>query len=216
MVNANILTPSNVTTFYALKINSIEGFFNWLNGLPEEQKVPALKVFNDNGLLSIVYFDASMAYMDIVNVNEPKEVIRITSPLGSAALKGCHEVQNIGACETYQRRYLWVAALEIVEHDALDSSEPIKAEGKPTAAKPVTVDVWDSLPNDEREFLQSVAIDAIALLTENRTIEAVKFIDSKNLDADEKVALWSRFNSAQRSAMKKAKQPTTEELINTI
>jgi hypothetical protein len=154
--------------------------------------------------------------MDIVNVNEPKEVIRITSPLGSAALKGCHEVQNIGACETYQRRYLWVAALEIVEHDALDSSEPIKAEGKPTAAKPVTVDVWDSLPNDEREFLQSVAIDAIALLTENRTIEAVKFIDSKNLDADEKVALWSRFNSAQRSAMKKAKQPTTEELINTI
>lgn len=47
MVNANILTQSNVTTFYALKINSIEGFFNWLNGLPEEQKVPALKVFTD-------------------------------------------------------------------------------------------------------------------------------------------------------------------------
>jgi hypothetical protein len=42
--------------------------------------------------------------------------------MGSAALKGCHEVQNIGAVETYQRRYLWVAALEIVEHDALDSS----------------------------------------------------------------------------------------------
>jgi hypothetical protein len=46
--------------------------------------------------------------------------------MGSAALKGCHEVQNIGAVETYQRRYLWVAALEIVEHDALDSSEPLK------------------------------------------------------------------------------------------
>jgi hypothetical protein len=45
--------------------------------------------------------------------------------MGSAALKGCHEVQNIGAVETYQRRYLWVTALEIVEHDALDSSEGV-------------------------------------------------------------------------------------------
>ncbi len=28
----------------------------------------------------------------------------------------------MGAVETYQRRYLWVAALEIVEHDALDAT----------------------------------------------------------------------------------------------
>jgi hypothetical protein len=42
--------------------------------------------------------------------------------MGSAALKGCHEVQNIGAVETYQRRYLWVTAMEIVEHDALDAT----------------------------------------------------------------------------------------------
>ncbi len=52
--------------------------------------------------------------------------------MGSAALKGCHEVQNVGAVETYQRRYLWVAALEIVEHDAIDSSDgntgPTRAE----------------------------------------------------------------------------------------
>ncbi|MNP43870.1 ERF superfamily protein [compost metagenome] len=48
--------------------------------------------------------------------------VEFTSPMGSAALKGCHEVQNIGAVETYQRRYLYVTALEIVEHDALDST----------------------------------------------------------------------------------------------
>jgi hypothetical protein len=41
--------------------------------------------------------------------------------MGSANLKGCHEVQNIGAVETYQRRYLYVTALAIVEHDALDA-----------------------------------------------------------------------------------------------
>ena len=41
--------------------------------------------------------------------------------MGSAQLKGCHIVQNIGAVETYQRRYLYVSALAIVEHDALDA-----------------------------------------------------------------------------------------------
>jgi hypothetical protein len=56
--------------------------------------------------------------------------------MGSAQLKGCHEVQNIGAVETYQRRYLYVAAMAIVEHDALDSSEPIKEEPEKPKAKP--------------------------------------------------------------------------------
>lgn len=70
--------------------------------------------------------------MKIVNVADPSESITITSPLSSASLKGCHEVQNLGAVETYQRRYLWVAALEIVEHDAIDSGEPAEPKtGKP-------------------------------------------------------------------------------------
>jgi hypothetical protein len=94
--------------------------------------IPALKVFKEVGLTAVVSFDkdvATMQIIDIANTDVPNyPVIKITSPMGSAALKGCHEVQNIGAVETYQRRYLWVAALEIVEHDALDSSEPIKPE----------------------------------------------------------------------------------------
>jgi hypothetical protein len=60
--------------------------------------------------------------MMIVNIEKPDETIVLTSPMGSALLKGCHEVQNIGAVETYQRRYLWVAALEIIEQDALEET----------------------------------------------------------------------------------------------
>jgi len=85
--------------------------------------IPALKVFKKNGLCGIVTFEDKIAMMSIRNVEKPDEFIVISSPMGSAALKGCHEVQNIGAVETYQRRYLWVAALEIVEHDAIDGSE---------------------------------------------------------------------------------------------
>jgi hypothetical protein len=46
--------------------------------------------------------------------------------MAEANLKGTHPIQNLGAVETYQRRYLWMTALEIVEHDVLDASEPMK------------------------------------------------------------------------------------------
>jgi hypothetical protein len=47
MLNANILTQSDLNEFNKTGINSIQGFFNWINGLPESQKVPALTVFTD-------------------------------------------------------------------------------------------------------------------------------------------------------------------------
>lgn len=84
--------------------------------------IPALKVFRECGLCATISFGKEVAKLCVVNVEKPDEYIPFESPMGSAALKGCHEVQNIGAVETYQRRYLWVAALEIVEHDALDAT----------------------------------------------------------------------------------------------
>lgn len=96
--------------------------------------IPALRVFKKHGLCGTISFGlgANIAKMCVVNVEKPDEYIPFESPMGSAQLKGCHEVQNIGAVETYQRRYLWVAALEIVEHDAIDSSDgntgPTRAE----------------------------------------------------------------------------------------
>lgn len=83
--------------------------------------IPALECFAAQGLCAIVSFTDDTASMRIVAIEDGSEIV-ITSPMGSAALKGCHEVQNIGAVETYQRRYLWVAAMEIVEHDALDAT----------------------------------------------------------------------------------------------
>jgi hypothetical protein len=82
--------------------------------------LPALQVFAEFGIGATISFDRDLATMTIRNLDNPEDTITLTSPMGSAALKGCHEVQNIGAVETYQRRYLWVAALEIVEHDALE------------------------------------------------------------------------------------------------
>jgi len=98
--------------------------------------VPALRIFKEVGLTSVISFDTDFASMQIVNNDKPEERIVITSPMSEAQLKGCHPVQNLGAVETYVRRYLWVAALEIVEHDALDSAEPIKEEKLTVKAQP--------------------------------------------------------------------------------
>jgi hypothetical protein len=95
--------------------------------------IPALQVFAEFDLCAVVSFDKDLATMRVVNMVDNSEII-ITSPMGSANLKGCHEVQNIGAVETYQRRYLWVAALEIVEHDAVDASPGAEKEKAPDVA----------------------------------------------------------------------------------
>ena len=93
---------------------------------------PGMDCLREAGLVPVISFDASEATMTLYEI-EGDGAIVIKSPMSSAALKGCHDVQNLGAVQTYLRRYLWTAALEIIEHDALDSS-------KPTEEKPVDLD----------------------------------------------------------------------------
>lgn len=92
-------------------------YFDLGDFLPNVQQI-----FHELGMCSAISFTADIATLTIIDTEGGGEIV-ITSPMGSAALKGCHEVQNIGAVQLYQRRYLWVTAMEIVEHDALDASE---------------------------------------------------------------------------------------------
>jgi hypothetical protein len=102
--------------------------------------LPAIQeICNEVGLCGVITFTQDMASLTIFDTESEGSIV-FYSPMSSAALKGCHEVQNLGAVQTYLRRYLWTNAFEIVEHDALDAStrsfEPVKQEIKPTP-KPV-------------------------------------------------------------------------------
>ena len=112
--------------------------------------IPALEIFKEFGLTGIISFGKETADLRIVNNEKPEEVIVIESPMSSAALKGCHEVQNLGAVQTYIRRYLWVAALEIVEHDAIDASEGAEPKTKGSTQKPT------SKPDPAQEVINGV------------------------------------------------------------
>ena len=100
--------------------------------------LPAIqKICNDIGLCGIVSFNHEMAYLQINDVEDGTSIM-FTSPMSSAALKGCHDVQNLGAVQSYLRRYLWVNAFEIVEHDALDATTGAVEVAKKPAVTAVT------------------------------------------------------------------------------
>lgn len=166
--------------------------------------LPAVQeIFASLELCGIVSYTAELAKLTITDIEKPSEYIEITSPMGSAALKGCHEVQNIGAVETYQRRYLWVTAMEIVEHDALDA---VTGKDAPASAKSITQDEWDRLPIADQKRLQ-VLVDKVRAAYDAQGAEAgARAWSALNLDATEKVAAWNRFSSTERSAMKAANQ----------
>jgi hypothetical protein len=121
--------------------------------------IPTQEIFDEVGLCGVVSFTAELATLTITDTEDGSQIV-LTSPMGSAALKGCHEVQNIGAVETYQRRYLWVSAMEIVEHDALDATtgkeKPEKAPARGPVI-PVAKGAMDALDEKRRNFLLDTA-----------------------------------------------------------
>ena len=109
-------------------------YFELGDFLPQIQNI-----CKDVGLCGVVSFDHNMAYLQINDIEDGTSIM-FTSPMSSAALKGCHDVQNLGAVISYLRRYLWTNAFEISEHDALDSTmggvEPVKPPVKVEKDKP--------------------------------------------------------------------------------
>jgi len=72
--------------------------------------LPALEIFNEVGLTSVIRFGMDQAIMEVVNTENPSEKITFASPMSEANLKGCHPVQNLGAVQTYIHRYLWTSS----------------------------------------------------------------------------------------------------------
>lgn len=164
---------------------------------------PTQRIFAELGLCGIVSFAADKATLTITDTdaNGPcTKSIVIESPMAEANLKGCHPIQNLGATQKYLRRYLWVTAMEIVEHDELDATT---GKDVPKSAKSVTQDVRDNLSADRREILHRMAADVIAALDESDEQGFAAYTDVKiTLDADEQVAFWHFFDSKQRAKIK--------------
>jgi len=160
------------------------------------------EIFHSIGLCGVISYTKDYADLTITDVDDGT-FITISSPMVEANLKGAHAIQNLGAVETYQRRYLWMTAMEIVEHDALDSSAPIKEE---KVIITPTQGAMDNIPEDEQIYLKELAMDLIALCDKEEPKTAWVKLEAENLDAEQKIALWTLLPSKVRSSLKKAKE----------
>jgi hypothetical protein len=160
-------------------------------------------IFYKVGLCGVVSFGKELASLTITDTEDGSQIV-LTSPMAEANLKGCHPIQNLGAVETYTRRYLWVSAMEIVEHDALDSSPPVKEEKQAPIITP-TQGAMDSISEDEQNYLRELAMELIAICENEEPKTAWVKLEAENLDSEQKVALWTLLPSKVRSALKNAK-----------
>jgi hypothetical protein len=165
--------------------------------------VPALTILRDVGLCPLISYQQTSASLTLVNVDKPEERIVFESPMSEANLKGSHAVQNLGAVETYLRRYLWVTAMEIVEHDALDATL-----GKDAPKKSVHRPVEGALvPEDEKPYLNDLAeVIKAKIQVDNDTPAAVRMLQAEQLEAEQKTYLWSLLPSDVRSKIKTAER----------
>ena len=158
--------------------------------------IPAMRVLDEFGLCAFISFGKELATLRCIDLESGRE-LEITSPMSSAALKGCHEVQNLGAVQTYLRRYLWVALLEIVEHDALDATtgkEKQKFVHRPTG-DPIVTPARLSIIADVADAVKQHMADADI---------AGAYEEASGLDdEEERTALWKLLDSSTRSALKK-------------
>jgi hypothetical protein len=156
-------------------------------------------IFHRLGLCSVVSFDADYASLTITDVDDGTMIV-ITSPMVESNMKGASPIQSLGGCQTYQRRYLYLCATDLVEGDSFDASAPTKEQVIITPAQGIR----DELPIEILKYLDELAVELIAICEKDSKAAWMR-LEQENLEADQKVALWTLMPSNVRSAIKKAK-----------
>lgn len=162
--------------------------------------LPSINVIFDNlGLCSVFSISEGIATLRIFD-SESGGVVYFRSPIADAASGKAPPIQALGSMHTYLRRYLFLNALEITEHDAVDATIN---KDEPKSSKPITVDVFDKMDAKTQELIEDIAMDVRMLLQKNDLQGAIDYITLQELDADSKTAFWSRLDSKERSAINK-------------
>ena len=156
-------------------------------------------IFNQIGLCGYISFGTDLATLTITDTDGGGE-IAITSPMAEANLKGAHPIQNLGAVQSYTRRYLWMSALEVVEHDILDASKPL--EDKPAPVITPNQGAQEHVSEAEMEELRDIA-DLLKEIVVTDPAHAREVVAQANLDEPQKLALWTLLDSKTRAALKK-------------
>lgn len=87
------------------------------------------------------------------------------------------------------------------------ADEVANAIAQQNAPKSVARDAWDELSDEDKKFLQQIADETRAIGESEGWLAAFEHLKAQQLDPDERVAVWSRFDSKERAAMEPHKRP---------
>jgi hypothetical protein len=89
--------------------------------------MPAIiDIFDSLRLYSKISFTNDTALLTIINSEKPDEKEEYMSPMVNGyEIKGSNPMQAMGGMQTYQRRYLYMAALDITENDVFEAKSGI-------------------------------------------------------------------------------------------
>jgi hypothetical protein len=175
----------------------------------------ATPIFRKLGLLPVVTFGNEVALMEIINVDNPDDRVVFTSPMReiepiiSTKTGGevTNAIQRLGSVETYQRRYLYMIALDIVESDSI---EPTTGDNPPPAPK-VTAPVTP----DKRQEVTKTLTDPAGNATELQ-IKGLKAALSKLMEADPSKEDMVTKIALQTDGFTKISKADCEELIKAV
>ena len=114
------------------------------------------------------------------------------------------DAQGYGSALTYARRYGLAAMVGVAPEDD-DGNAAANAKPNPMKAKSAHLpssDSWDDMSINQRNRLSDISIAVKELLEMGDVENAVGEIEQAGLSSEEKVALWIKFDSKQRAAMK--------------
>jgi len=103
------------------------------------------------GIAEHVSIDNELAVLTLINTEKPSEVVEISVPTVFADMQPKNDsIQKLGATLTYLRRYLYVQAYAITEHDVVDSQnlKETKVDNN-LQAKKFYAYVKSLVPNDD-------------------------------------------------------------------
>ena len=113
------------------------------------------------------------------------------------------DAQAVGSAITYGRRYGLQSFCGVPSEDD-DGERASKSQAAPKVIQTPTAGAWDKMTNEQQSRLTDLAQVVKEYLADQDVEQAIKVIEDAALDADAKVALWTRFDSKQRAMMKKA------------
>ena len=175
----------------------------------------ATPIFQQVGLLPAVTFSDTEATMTIFNVENPADYINFTSPMreiepiisNKTGGEVTNAIQRLGSVETYQRRYLYMIALDIVESDSI---EPLTGDNTPPAPKPAA-----PVTPEKRQEVTKNLTDPDGTATELQ-IKGLKVAMARLLEKDPTKEEFISQIAMQTNGLTNISKADCEKLINVV